>query len=161
MKKPLAALASALLMLVFVAGHAGAQYELVQIVTQRNALMKTMLSAYWPLQKINNGENSDLSDGGKAARTIAEAADRIVSLFPAGTAKGEVPGTRARPEIWSKPEEFQAAVDLLKDTAGNLQAAAEAGDMAAFKTRFDAFMAACTGCHSFRPSGDGKFRFPK
>ena len=121
-------------MAVFATGQAATQFELMQQVTQRNALMMTMLSAYWPLLKISNGENSNLSDGVEAARTITEATDKIVALFPGGTAKGQVPGTRARPEIWSKPEEFQAAVDILKAAATSLQAAAEAGDLAAFET---------------------------
>lgn len=144
---------------VLTASYTSAQYELVQIVAQRNALMKKMLSAYWPLLKIKNGESSDLASGAESARAIGEATGKIGALFPAGTAKGEVPQTRAKPDIWSKSEDFQAAVETLGDAAASLQAAAEAGDMAAFKSRFDAFTAACTGCHSFRPSGGGKFRF--
>lgn len=141
------------------ASYAGTQYELVQIVAQRNALMKTMLAAYWPLLKIDNGESSDLAGGAASAKTIAEASGKIGALFPAGTAKGEVPQTRAKPDIWSQPEEFQSAIDTLRKAAASLQAAAEAGDTAAFKARFDAFTAACTGCHVFRPSGGGRFRF--
>jgi len=161
MKKRLLILTCGMCMVAFAAGHAATQYELVQFVAQRNALMKELLSAYWPLLKIKNGESSGLAEAGKATRTIMVAIGRIDALFPPGTAKGEVPQTRARPEIWSEHEDFQAAINSLKEATASLQAAAEASDMAAFKSRFDAFTAACTGCHSFKPSGGGKFRYPR
>lgn len=145
--------------IMLTASATSAQYELVQFVAQRNALMKKMLSAYWPLLKIKNGESSDLASAAKSARTIAKEAGKIGPLFPAGTAKGEVPQTRAKPDIWKRPAEFRSAINALKEAATTLQAAAEAGDMAAFKSQFEAFTAACTGCHVFRPSGGGKFRF--
>ena len=145
---------------LFAASGSSSEYELVQLVTQRRAHMFHMQSAYWPLLAIKNGDNTDLAAGAKAARTISDAISKFVTLLPAGTAKGEVPSSRAKPEIWSQPAEFRAAADALNTAAINLVDAAKAGDVAAFKARFDAFAQACGGCHGLKPSSGGRFRYP-
>ena len=146
---------------LFAASETMAQQELMQLVTQRNVLMLDMQSAYWPMLAIKKGESTDLEAAAEAARTIGASIDKVTTLFPAGTAKGEIAGTRARPEIWSDAEGFQAAADALKAAAAGAQQAAEAGDIEVFKAQFDALAEVCTGCHEFRPSGGGKYRFPK
>ena len=146
---------------LFAASETMAQYELMQFVQQRNILMFDMQSAYWPMLAIKKGESTDLSAAAEAAKIIGTSIDKVTTLFPVGTAKGEITGTRARPEIWSDAEGFHAAADALKVAAAGAQEAAEAGDIEVFKARFDALAEACTGCHTFRPSGGGKYRFPK
>ena len=82
-----------------------------------------------------------------------------MALLVPGTARGEAPGARAKPEIWERPEAFVAAVDGLKARAADLADAARTGDQVAYGTAFDAFAEACTACHGLRPSSGGPYRF--
>ncbi len=117
-----------------------------------------MLSAYWPMLAIRKGDSSDLARGAKAARTVLDAMTAFVTLLPAGTSNSDIFKTRAKPEVWSQPEEFQASVNALKIAATALLEASEADDLAAFKARFGAFEQACVSCHGLKPSSGGRFR---
>jgi cytochrome c556 len=135
-----------------------AQYELVQLVTDRREIMFEMQSAYWPLLEVMNDKSTDLAAAAAASQSIASALDRFSALLLPGTAKGEVPGTRATAEVWTEPDEFAAASNALKSAAAALTEAASSADIELFKSRFGAFESACVGCHDFKPSGGGKFR---
>lgn len=68
--------------------------------------------------------------------------------FPAGTDKGE---TKAKPEIWSKNEEFKAAGKKAGEAVGKLVEATKGTDMAAITAAYKDVGAACKNCHdSFR-----------
>ena len=95
----------------------------------------------------------------EAAQTINDAIDQFVQLLPPGTAQGDVPGSRAKPEIWTEPDEFIGAVRALKSANISLMESARAGNIDEFKQRFEAVEQACVGCHEFRPSRGGKFRY--
>jgi len=142
------------------AGDLAAQYELVQLVTERRKIMHDMQTAYWPLLKVKKGESTDLDAAAAAAHTIDDAIGRFAALMVPGTAQGEVPGSRATPEVWTEPEAFAAASNSLHLTAAALSEAASSGDIGLFNVRFDAFASACISCHDFRPSGGGRFRAP-
>jgi cytochrome c556 len=142
------------------AGNLAAQYDLVKIVTDRQAVMFDIQSAYWPLLKVKNGESTDLAAAAAASQSIEDAINRFAPLLVPGTAKGEVPGSRATPEVWTEPADFAAALNALQVTAAALSDAASLGDIELFKARFDAFASACVSCHEFKPSGGGRFRAP-
>jgi len=152
--------ATAFFALVATGNDLGAQYELVKVVTARKRVMSDMQSAYWPLLKVKNGESADLVAAAAASQSIEDAIGRFSALLVPGTAKGEVPGSRATPEVWSEPEEFAAAFDALRASAAALSDAASSGDIELFKARFDTFANACIGCHDFKPSSGGRFRAP-
>lgn len=137
-----------------------AQSDLMQSYTERRQLMFDMQAALWPMFEIKNGESAKLSEAAEGARALSEALSKAVTLFPAGTAKGEIPYTRAKPEIWSDAAGFEAAAEALKVAAASVQQAADAGDSEAFNVRFAALIEACTGCHDLKPSGGGKYRHP-
>ena len=139
--------------------YAQSEYELVQIVTQRNVLMHKMLDSYWPLIAVKNGKSTDLDEARNAATEIATAMRESVTLFLEGTAKGEVPVSRSKPEVWTNTSDFYAASDELIAAAESLVDASETGDADAFVKLFPAFEAACIQCHGFKPSSGGKFRF--
>jgi len=146
---------------LFAVGKLAAQYDLVKTVTDRQAVMFEMQNAYWPLLKVDKGESTDLAAAAAASQSIEGAIDRFAALMVPGTAKGEVPGSRATPEVWTEPADFAAASSALQATAAELTAAASSGDIELFKARFDAFATACVTCHEFKPSGGGRFRAPK
>jgi cytochrome c556 len=72
-------------------------------------------------------------------------AHRIHDFFPAGTETGG--NTKARPEIWSNREGFNAAAMTLTDATTKLEALAKAGDNDGFAAQFRTTGAACGACH--------------
>jgi cytochrome c556 len=138
-----------------------AQSELVKVIIDRQGFMFDIQSEYWPLLAVKNGKSTDLTAAEAASQTIDDALGRFSALLLPGTAVGEVPGSRANPEVWTEPADFAAALTTLQGAAAALTDAASSGDIELFKARFDAFATACVGCHDFKPSGGGRFRAPK
>jgi len=146
------------------AAHAAderSQYELVNIVQDRKILMFEMQDAYFELFAINRDGSADLPQAATPALLIGEKIDGFVDLLLADTAVGQVPNSRAKPEIWTASGDFASAVETLKNASALLAEAATAGDIEAFRERFDGFSDACFSCHGLRPSSDGRFRSPK
>lgn len=83
----------------------------------------------------------------QSARQIKNTSTAIHGWFPAGT--GPQPGvkTLAKPEIWSKPAEFQAAKANFARAADALQAAANGGNVDAIRSAFRQVGGTCKGCH--------------
>jgi cytochrome c556 len=78
------------------------------------------------------------------AKDIMGTAEKIPSLFPKGSTAGK---TKAKPEIWEKPDEFSKAAKNLSKAAGELANAAKAGDDAAVTAKVKALGDACGACH--------------
>ena len=68
----------------------------------------------------------------------------VAVLFPPGTDFGE---TEAKPEVWSKPDEFKAASDKLSEAVDAYVAAVEQGERAGIAKAFKGVGDACKGCH--------------
>lgn len=64
--------------------------------------------------------------------------------FPPGTDKGE---TKAKPEIWSKPDDFKAAAQKAGAAVAKLVDAAEFNDKAGTLAAFKEVSAGCKNCH--------------
>ena len=79
-------------------------------------------------------ETKDYATVEAKAKDIGGTADKIVSLFPKGSTTGK---TKAKPEIWEKPDEFSKAAKNLSKSADELASAAKAVTM--------------SGCGSPRP----------
>jgi len=88
----------------------------------------------------------DMTAVKRAAQFINDASVDQQKWFPAGTGP-EAGKTRALPEIWSKPKEFEAAQKVFSDAAPKLLAAANANDVSALKTQFGEVGKACKNCH--------------
>jgi len=69
------------------------------------------------------------------------------SWFPKGSGAESGVKTDAKPEIWSDPQGFAAAVAKLQAATGKLQQVSVAGDMAAIKAQVQATGGACKNCH--------------
>jgi cytochrome c556 len=96
----------------------------------------------------------DLAKIRTAASFVAKAAAEQEKWFPAGSGP-EAGKTRARPEIWSQPEEFKAAMKLFSDAAPKLTAAANSGDAGAIRAAFGDVGQSCKNCHDkFRTKED-------
>jgi len=82
----------------------------------------------------------------QAAR-IAAAAQAIPTWFPVGSGRESGAKTHALPIVWSDPADFTAARNKLVAAAATLDAAAQAGDLAAVHAALHPVGAACDGCH--------------
>jgi cytochrome c556 len=96
------------------------------------------------------------ADVAKHAKEIASTAATIPKWFPKGTGEGDGVGdTRAKAEIWMKPDEFEKAAMNLADLAGKVAMAAESGNKGAIAAAFGNMgKNGCGGCHQV-------FRAPK
>src|SRR5438309_7506109 len=70
-------------------------------------------------------ETKDYATVEAKAKDIMGTADKIVSLFPKGSTTGK---TKAKPEIWEKPDDFSKAAKNLSKAASELASAAKAGN---------------------------------
>src|SRR4029077_7886974 len=80
-------------------------------------------------------ETKDYATVETKAKDIMGTADKIVSLVPKGSTTGK---TKAKPEICEKPDDFAKNAKNLSKAAGDLAAAAKAGDDAAVTTKMKA-----------------------
>lgn len=135
------------------------EYELGQIVVTRQPLMFDLQTAYWTLLKVRNGESDDYQAAGDAARRMSAIMADFVLLMKPGSARGQAPGSRAKPEVWTEPEAFAAVANDFRSQADALAEVAESGNPEAYADTFETFVAACTACHEFRPSSGGRFRY--
>jgi len=88
------------------------------------------------------------------ADKIEAAAKALATWFPPGSGPAAGVKTGALPVIWTKADDFAAAARRLGEEAATLDAAADAGDMAAVAAQTPKVGAACKGCHD-------KFRAPE
>ena len=115
-----------------------------QIVAARRAAFTLTQATFGAMRRTieAGGEVKPMSMG---ARGLAGWAEALPAMFPEGT---QLPGSRARPEIWRDRADFDAQVGAFRSATAALLAAAEAGDATAFKSALEAVGAACSACHS-------------
>jgi len=89
-------------------------------------------------------ETKDYATVETKAKDIMGTADRIPSLFPKGSTTGK---TKAKPEIWEKPDDFSKAAKNLGKAASELASAAKAGNADDVDVKVKALGEACNSCH--------------
>jgi cytochrome c556 len=107
------------------------------------------------LMKLNGASAKDLNDKLKAgqieamavnAETIAINAQHIPTLFPPGSMSEK---SNAKPEIWEKRSEFEAAAKNLQTKAEELRDAARAKDQPKVEAMMKDFgRQTCGACHT-------------
>jgi cytochrome c556 len=102
--------------------------------------------AFKVVRDQTRSDKPDLAAIKTAAKKVSEAAADQAKWFPAGSGP-EAGKTDALPAIWSKPDDFKAAMKLFSDAAPKLNAAAGAGDLAAIKVAFGDVGKSCKNCH--------------
>ena len=85
------------------------------------------------------------------AERLHENCHRTEDLFPAGSMGHH---SRARPEIWQRPEDFQKQMQRLHEASEALVATATRGDRAELATSFESLQDTCSSCHD-------EFRLPE
>jgi cytochrome c556 len=102
--------------------------------------------AFKAVRDQSNASTPDFAALQKNAEVVNEASVNQQQWFPKGTGP-EAGKTRALPEIWSKPADFEAAQKMFSDRAPKLLAAAKAKDIDAVKAAFKETGGACKNCH--------------
>ena len=124
-----------------VLAHGGAE----GVVKERMDLMKSLGASMKTLkdQVMGSGE-ADRTAVAREAAAIATHAEGITSKFPKGSLEGP---SEAKPEIWTRWADFEAAAEDLATAARQLEMTAEAGDGPALKASFGAVAKSCGSCH--------------
>ena len=113
-------------------------------VANRQRLMKLVGANWADIQAKVKAGNADAV--AVNAETIAVMATHVPSFFPAGSATD---ASNAKPEIWEKWADFQAAAKNLESMAEKLRDASRAKDGAAVEAMVKDFGAkACGACHT-------------
>ncbi len=81
------------------------------------------------------------------AAGMVENAQKVPTLFPAGTGPESGEKTEALATIWERPEDFQKAATKLIEATRALGAAARDKNLDATKAAFGNVGMACKGCH--------------
>jgi cytochrome c556 len=113
-------------------------------VADRQRLMKNVGANWADIQnKVKAGNPEAVAVNAEALSLHAQ---RIPSLFPEGSLSDK---SKAKPDIWQKWPEFQAAAKNLENRAGTLRDQAVAKDAAAVTATVGAFgRDACGACHT-------------
>jgi cytochrome c556 len=88
--------------------------------------------------------NGAVMEAAAPAQVIADTTHKLPDLFPADSQVGD---TKALPDIWANPDDFNAKIKEAEEQAAMLVTAVAGGDMAALKAQFEKVGAACGGCH--------------
>ncbi len=127
--------------------------QALRIMHEREEMMEGLGKAMKTLHRELDSGKPDINVVRAQTATMASAAAKIPSLFPAGTGP-DVGKTRAKPEIWRQQELF---VRKSKDYLAAAQAinnAARAGDLNRVMAMHENVDKACKACHD-------PFRAPK
>lgn len=123
-------------------------------IQARQELMRSNKAALIELGKITSGE---APWNAAAAQRFAMTISSNAATIPALTEKGTGPEggrTRARPEIWTDPDNFLRAAWNVEDQAQGIFNLARAGDEAGVRARLTRLEKDCDGCHT-------RFMFPE
>lgn len=126
-----------------------AHEEATGVVKERMDLMDSQKDAMKIMGDMAKGKVPfDAAKAAKAADEIEKTSKQIPELFPEGT--GGHP-SEAKPEVWTKWDEFTADAEGLEVAAKELILALEAPGAPDWKTKFKGVVDACKTCHkSFR-----------
>lgn len=123
-------------------------YAATPVETQkaRHEHYEELGKAFKAVRDQTNASSPDLAALQKNAEVVNEASVNQQQWFPKGTGP-EAGKTRALPEIWSKPADFEAAQKMFSDRAPKLLAAVKSKDIDAVKAAFKETGGACKNCH--------------
>lgn len=118
-------------------------------VEERERLMDIFKEASGNMGKMIKGETPfDAAAFQAAADTLAEHADKPWQHYTEESAKEE---SDAKPEVWSKPEQFKQQAEKFIAATVALKTAAAQGNLDAVKKPFGEVGQSCKACHdSFR-----------
>lgn len=112
------------------------------VIEKRQKAMKSQSAAMKEVKAAVESKNYATIEA--KAKDVMGTAEQIPSLFPKGSTKGK---TKAKDEIWEKNDDFVKHAKALSKSAGELAAAAKAGNDAEVGAKVKSIGASCSGCH--------------
>jgi len=109
---------------------------------KRQKLMKSQSAAAKEIKAAVESKNYATVEA--KAKDIMGTADQIPGAFPKGSTTGK---TKAKAEIWEKNADFVKHAKALSKSAGELAAAAKAGNDAEVGVKLKAMGDTCSSCH--------------
>ena len=127
----------------------------LKVMHERHEGMEDIGDAFKVISREMKASAPNLAEVRQNAGVIAGLAPKVSGWFPPGT-EPTVGKTRAKPEIWKKPDDFAAKTKTFQAAAQAFNAAARRGDMAAVKAAHADLGKTCKACHDpYRaPEGD-------
>jgi cytochrome c556 len=119
-----------------------------QTVKYRHLVMEGLSAHMGAIGMVVKGESDRAGDVLGHATAIAELSKTMGALFPEGTGPGAAGvQTDAKAEVWTKKDEFAAAVKKLETASVALVEAAKTNDPVKVKTAMGGVGQSCGGCH--------------
>ena len=122
--------------------------DLAAAVKERRHLMKEVVAPAAKLggKMVKGVEPFDADKAAAAMNDINGVPDKYVTLFPKGTAHGEIKDSEAKPEVWEDFDKFKATAQKLKDASAKAAGAAAQGQ-GTFTAAFNDMTKVCKECH--------------
>jgi cytochrome c556 len=117
-------------------------------VKERRHLMKEVVAPAAKLggQMVKGVEPFDADKAAKAMNNINGVPDKYVTLFPEGTAHGQIADSEAKPAVWEDFDKFKTIAAKLKDASAKAAGAAAQGK-GTFTAAFNDMTKVCKECH--------------
>ncbi len=118
-----------------------------EMVEKRHEAMEDIGDSFKTISDQLKSGSPDLEAIKGSAALIAEHAPNVGDWFPAETSPALGVDTDALATIWERPEEFAAIAAKFETAAGELNTAAQTGDVEAIGAAFKATGGQCKACH--------------
>ena len=135
---------------VFVGAAVAADRKPEDAVKYRKGVLTGLAWHFGPVVAMAKGEAAldqvQLSD---RAAALAALSDMLGEGFVAGTAMGQIEGTKLKPEIWSDSADFQKKLQALQTATAALVSASASGSLSQgdLGKHVSAIGGSCKGCH--------------
>lgn len=129
------------------AAATGEGSELSAAISQRQEGFEAIGDAFKTIRGQLEGDSPDMAVISEAATAMNDNAQKVGTLFPAGTSVDDGFETEALAVIWEEPEDFETKHKALVDATAEMITIAASGDAAAVKTQVGAVGLSCKGCH--------------
>ena len=117
-------------------------------VKHRQAIMKAIGGHMTAMASIIKGEGGEMQDFKVHAAAMEDLSRIAGGVFPKGSDKMASADTRAKMDIWEKPDEFKEVVMAFQERAKALNAAAMSGDKGQMGEALGALgKDGCKACH--------------
>jgi cytochrome c556 len=141
-----ALLASALLAVG--ANAAWAQAKPEDVLTLRKSVMQVIRANFGPIAATMKGEaNLDMAAIQLRASRFAAISSMSLEVWAPGTGMDKLKDSKAKPEIWTKMDDFKAKGEKMIAESKKLAEAAKGGSMDAVKAQVGEVGKACKACH--------------
>lgn len=117
-----------------------------KLMHDRHEGMEDIGDAFKIVSREVKADSPDLAKVRDGAATIARLAPEVSGWFPPGTGP-DVGKTRAKAEIWRKPDDFVAKTKAFQQAAPAFNAAVQGDDLAAIRAAHGELGKSCKACH--------------